>query len=192
MQQRKVVFIAGVLLLAIMVAGCVGPDSVSTGPAPTTGSDQTAPPEEEAGSDLVTAGMNEALVVTSGQKTFEITVLEVIRGRQANNLIQEGNMFNSEPDAGFEYLLVKVRKRFASGDGSEYTSSYEYQVYVEGAGNGPSFVVLPRTHADYKGTTLIRGGSAEGWLVFQVPVGKEAMLAYTSLFGGPAGFIRLS
>ena len=40
--------------------------------------------------------------------TANISVKEVIRGKKAWNKIKDANMFNSEPQDGYEYILVKV------------------------------------------------------------------------------------
>jgi hypothetical protein len=186
--HKTTVVLACLLLVAVGIAGCMGPSSVQTTPVST---DEQTQPAGTGGETYVTASMNEALVITSGKDRFEITALDVIRGQQANSLLKSANMFNAEPASGSEYLLVKVRKHFVSGSGSDYASSYDFQAFADGAGYSPSIAVLPKTHPGFSGVTLIPGGKAEGWITFEVPVGAEVDLAYIYLFK-PAGFIRIS
>lgn len=176
------------LSVSILVfSGCITPKSVSSVPQSVSSSDSSV---QKSGSTLITVSMNEALRIETYSGIFDISALEVIRGTSANNILKSGNMFNSDPDPGFEYLLVRVKERYIKGESSKLSNSYNFKVYVDGTGYSPSFVIFPDNMRDFKSVTLLVGGQNEGWIAFMVPVGRPAQLSYETLFE-PVGFINL-
>lgn len=175
------------LLLFVSFSGCTTTKSVSSVP-------KSDSPKESgtqgSGSNVISVSMNEALRIETYSGTFDISALEAIRGTSANNAIKSGNMFNSDPDPGFEYLLVRVKQRYVQGDSSEYVNPYDFKIYVDGTGFSPSFIVFPDNMREFKSVTLLQGGQNEGWIAFMVPIGRPAKLSYEYLFE-PVGFINL-
>ena len=53
-------------------------------------------------------------------------------GSRANRIIAESNMFNSEPDSGYEYLLVNVRIKNTGDDSLSVSPMFDFPVYVSG------------------------------------------------------------
>lgn len=101
------------------------------------------------------------------------TLLEVIRGENAWRLIREASaMWNNPPEAGYEYLLARVRFVYVKGPDQDTT----YNVY------GSRFTAISETGLEYDDTlmavvvvpkpeldaTLYPGASYEGWAVYQV------------------------
>ncbi|WP_048096458.1 DUF4352 domain-containing protein [Archaeoglobus fulgidus] len=177
------------ILIGIVLVGCVS--EISTKPDETPESQpvktQTRGPR---GSYENPASIKETVVVRTLSGTFEITVLDCIRGEKAYQVIKASNMFNPDPDQGFEYLLVKVRFKYALGKASQYVSAYCFEAYCDGTGYSPAFVVLPKDMPDFKDVNLIPEGMVEGWIAFIVPQGKDILIAYEYIFE-PVCFIKI-
>jgi hypothetical protein len=108
-----------------------------------------------------------------------ITVVEVVRGEKAWQLVKGASASNKPPGAGFDYLLARVRFEFSSRTSPEH---YSYtldpaQFVATSADNkmyGPAVLAegpKPALHA-----TLHSGDSAEGWVAFLVPRGDHTPL----------------
>ncbi len=111
---------------------------------------------------------------------IEITVVDVKRGAGAWAAIKGYNMFNSEPDEGMEYVLVRVKARYTGPADSTHTlSELHFRTVGEmGAIYEPEiFVVLGKDLA----SELFGGGVTEGELAFQVVQGEQGLaLIYDS------------
>lgn len=69
---------------------------------------------------------------------------------------------------------------------------FDIPVYVSGAGYNEENIEL-EGYQYLEPTTLQSNGEINGWIVYMVPVGESAKLAYEPLLQGePLGFIRLS
>jgi len=144
------------------------------------------PPKGSLGNPAV---LDETLVVRKLGGTFEITVLEYQRGDKTTQKVLEANMFNKEPTEGYEYLLVKLRVKYAEGSESTYLGSF--RVYVDGGGFDQELIVWPKGMNElgmFK--KLLPDGQTEGWLAFIVPKGKNVPLAYEILLEA-VGFIEI-
>jgi hypothetical protein len=154
-------------------------------PAPTPTPTPTPIPTSQRGTLSNPASMNEKLIVKTLLATYEITALEFIRGEKANQLIAR------KPDAGYEYLLVKVRVRYASGETPRMVSAFSFNAYAEGESYNPEIIGWPKDMREFElSLSLHPGNETEGWLAFIVPVGKEVLLAYKYKLE-PIGFIRI-
>lgn len=183
-------WLATVALLAILLAGCAS--EISTRQVEKAEVEKTAvtTTEEQRGSYTNPASMDEVVTVKTLTGTFEIAVVECIRGERANEIVKSANIFNPEPEKGYEYLLVKVRFSYVSGKSSNMVSGYSFKAYSDGAGFSPTFVVLPKSMPEFKIVELMPGGKTEGWIAFTVPRGKDVLLAYEYMFE-PVCFIRV-
>lgn len=189
---KQIVLFVVLSIAFIAIAGCCGASDVSTTPKTTDStSGSSGVVTSTSTPNLITASMNEALVVKTGGDTFEITVNEVIRGQQVNTLLKQANMFNSDPSPGNEFMLVNVKKTFVTGSGSDYASSIDFTAYADGAGYSQAFAVLPDAYPEFRTATLMPGGSTQGWILYEVPTGSSVKLAYNFLMS-PVGFIQLS
>ena len=181
-----------VIGLIVFFTGCVEPEKVEVKTPSEVKVTKTTfvPTTAPRGTLNNPANLGETVVVKIAGKTLEITVLDVIRGDKAYKIIKNANMFNPDPKQGYEYLLVKVKFAYTEGKGSLHVSSYDFKAYVGGAGYTPTWVVLPKDKPEFEGVDLIPGGQTEGWIVFEVPQGKETLIAYEYLFE-PVCFISV-
>jgi len=188
MAREKCKVLAAVLILAVSLTGCTSVE-VSTKPATTPKSLPTKTLEPR-GSYANPASVGEAVIVKTFSGMFEITVLDYIRGKKAYQIVKAGNMFNPDPDKGFEYLLVKVRFRYVSGKVSQYVSAYSFKAYCNGTGYSPTFVIMPRDMLEFKAVDVMPEGTTEGWIAFIVPQKKDVLVAYEYMFE-PVCFIKI-
>ena len=180
--------LAIMLILAVSLMGCTSVE-VSTKPATTPKSLLTKTPKLR-GSYANPASVGEAVIVKTLSGTFEITVLDYIRGEKAYQIVKAGNMFNPDPDQGFEYLLAKVRFRYVSGKASQYVSAYSFKAYCNKTGYSPTFVIMPKDMPKFKAVDVMPGGTTEGWIAFIVPQKKDVLIAYEYMFE-PVCFIKI-
>lgn len=115
-----------------------------------------------------------SLLFIKGDDLFEIyearvALLEVIRGDVAWDRVKQGNLFNSPPEAGFEYILARIRFDYLKGRDADtvyHVNGFEFKVISsDGKEYESSFVVGPDPTLS---ATLYPGASHEGWAVFQV------------------------
>ena len=118
---------------------------------------------------------------------LEITLLEVVHGKEAIERIKAQGVSNKLPKAGYEYILVRIRFGYFSkargfghaheayriGDGSFSATSAdgntEYEI--------PSVIRQPQPQL--VGISFSAGESREGWIVLQVPeTEKEPLLSF--------------
>ncbi len=137
------------------------------------------------------ASVGETVIVNVGGRKLGITVEKAIIGKEAWKIIENANMFNSEPKQGYEYALVKIKFDYIKGEGSIYVSEYDFEAYVNGAGYSPAWVVLPNDKPEFEGVNLLPGGHTSGWIAFEVPKNGTILLAYKYLFE-PICFIKIS
>ena len=202
-------FLILVAFCCILFAGCVGsgdsnsnipPEDTTPVPAATIESDPH-PSETSANTkDVETVGLDEILTIQNPQVHAEISVDEVIRGSRANAIVAERNaernpendLFSSEPVFGYEYLMVHIRMKNTDDYSLAVSPFFDVPVYVSGAGYDQELVELDGYQV-LEPTTLLSNEEIHGWLVYMVPVGENAELAYEPLLPGePLGFIRLS
>ena len=108
----------------------------------------------------------------SEQYDAKITVLEVVRGEKAWEMMKQASASNAVPKAGFEYLLARVRFEFAARTS---LSHFEYDV------EPGQFTATERDGREIEGASietqpdpalkgkLKSGESVEGWIAFVVP-----------------------
>mgnify|MGYP001065928938 CR=1 FL=1 len=124
-------------------------------------------------------GLNSPLSVwvgTTGSSSYyendyevRITLLNMIRGNAAWQLIHEANMFNDPPESGFEYILAKVRFEYLTGPTPD--TAYDVSpvwfdaVSSDGKEYDRASVVQPDPSV---ATSLYPGAAHEGWVTFQV------------------------
>ncbi len=122
---------------------------------------------------------------------YDVSVVRYIRGSEANDLIKNANMFNDNPKSGYEYLLVKVKVRYTSGDDSDYISSLNFKAYCNGVGYDEAFAVLPDAYTELESVELMPGGEISGWIVFEVPKHKDVLIGFTPTIGSDSCYIKL-
>ena len=139
------------------------------------------------------AKVGESITVRAFGDSFEITVLDFIRGEGAHNKIKLANIFNPSPDPGHEYILVKVRVSYIEGDGTASIGMLNFKAIASGAGYNPQyFIVYPDDMPELKSVQMIPGGSVEGWILFEVPIDDEVLISFSyPFFSDPLCYIKL-
>jgi len=111
-----------------------------------------------------------------------ISVIDVIRGDVAWQMVQEANQFNDPPPEGMEYIAAKIHARYfgtedtaVSIDGSFFSTTGSANVIYD----LPS-VVDPEPSLDI---SLYPGGEYDGWVVLQAAKEEAGvMLIFEPLF----------
>lgn len=107
---------------------------------------------------------------------WEFAVVEVVRGDDAAEMVQQANMFNDPAPDGQEYVLVKLRARFlGTGDPDRGENISGFFLKMTGDNSvvyeSPS-VVSPKPELD---ATLFAGGETEGWEVLSASMGEQGL-----------------
>lgn len=117
-----------------------------------------------------------------------ITLVQIIRGNQAWNMIEEANMFNDPPAAGNEYILAKIRFEYleSSDPDTQYDiSQYDFTA-VSASGKDYEWASIvcpdPKLSAD-----LYPGASVEGWAAFEVDIDDNPLLTFGRNYQGKDG-----
>ena len=132
----------------------------------------------EKGSFKNPATKGETVVLTSTGKTYNFSVSEIKRGDQANYIVKKANEFNENPASGYEYLLVKTKISYTKGDGPENLDNTQVKVFCDGVECTQSYAVLPNDYIEFNSGDVMPGATKEGWIVYTVPIGKEAILSF--------------
>lgn len=136
----------------------VSPDFASLAPT-NLGTDRMSP-----------APMGEKLV----SDDWEITILESIRGEEAWNIILEANQYNDPPEAGMEFILVKVHARNISTQ--DIAQSMDFTSFTTtGSANeiyDAPWAVAPEPILT---SSLFPGGETEGWIVVQAAISETGV-----------------
>jgi hypothetical protein len=118
--------------------------------------------------------------------SLEITVLEVLRGKGAMENIRKANLTDKDPDPGFEYLMARIRFRYAprARGLSEYEPYEVEQIQFralshEGSEDYKTPQLKRQPDPGLIGISIDVNESREGWIIFQVPLDeKEPLLAF--------------
>jgi hypothetical protein len=163
MEMRKRVSICIVLVyLVLTMAVCVDPPVIQGlspfNPAPV-------------GESLLTK-----VEIGEGYSSFveshdvKITVLKIVRGEKAWDLIKAENVSNEPPKVGFEYLLARIRFEYSSKEASG-DKSYQLREdqFTATSTDGKEYenpsVEQPKPRVNSR---VYPGDSLEGWVAFLV------------------------
>jgi hypothetical protein len=104
-----------------------------------------------------------------------ITVLEMVRGEAAWSMAKATNQFNDPPEAGMEYVAVRVRAQYINTEdtrGNISSGDFKTVGSINVLHDAPA-VVDPEPALD---VTLYPGGVAEGWIIVQAKVDESNLL----------------
>lgn len=140
-------------------------------PAPTATPEPTATPAAGSYQQPVPMGQSQQITTNVGH-VVEITVTGVLTGSEALEVVNLGNDYiHEDPDPGEQYAIVNVTLSYleapADPDAVEFPAT-AYLGWGMSAGNqvyGSSIVISPQVLA----ATLLPGGTAAGWIVFEIP-----------------------
>jgi hypothetical protein len=110
-----------------------------------------------------------------------ITVHGIVsRSADAAAKVQQWSVFNAEPAAGKEYVIVSVSVGYEGGDRETLTTSeYDFRAVVNGVIVEPPFALVSE---DPLSGEMFAGGRIDGVVTFEVPQGATGIaLIYTVL-----------
>lgn len=146
------------------------------------------------------AGVGETVLISSAEKAFEVTATEVIRGTQANSIIQAStptygipnNDLTYEPAEGNEYLLVNMNVTYIQGSESINCKISDFTIFCNGIEGQSWLFDLPESYIIFSNGGLIPGGIKEGWLVYEVPQNSDVIMGCQPDELNPIGIAYIS
>ena len=116
---------------------------------------------------------------------WNFQILEVLRGDEAWDMLLAASEWNDPPDAGFEYVLVKIAAEHTGGNKAEKISYSDFDV----TGSDAILYEIPwMTNPDPElDAELMPGGVAEGWASFTVQEGEENLILVYDVWGWDEG-----
>ncbi len=102
---------------------------------------------------------------------WDITLLEVLGGSEADTLLQQNNTLYQAPEAGFEYSLWHFKLQyFGEQDWPMSLSFYNFFV-IDMTGSNLSDISRNVQNPDrnYLSDTILPGAEVDGWVVLQMP-----------------------
>ena len=109
---------------------------------------------------------------------WELTLLEIVRGEAAMQMLLEANQFNDPPGKGMEYVLVRVRARYigvASADEAVMIDSLDFKALPAGSSDPKADLIVAPSAVEPEPVIdayLFPGGVSEGWATIEVPKGQ--------------------
>ena len=99
-----------------------------------------------------------------------ITVLEIVRGEKAWEMIRGASASNRPPDSGMQYLCARIRFEFGEkGSSSERSYGIREEQFASVSENGKQYerpnILLPKPQLNGR---LYPGESLEGWIALLV------------------------
>ena len=141
--------------IVIMVTGSLGPGYSKGNPAP-IGSTLTYEEEDE---------------YKYGDYRVNVTLLEIIRGAEAWDILKEVTSLNEEPSAGIEYIMSKIRFEYIeSSTGERYGGYFFYAVSENGSDYKSVYLFEPES---LDGGMYPGDPPVEGWTTFGVSIDDE-------------------
>lgn len=119
------------------------------------------------------AGMDPGQPVLLGEiattEDWQVTVLDIISGEEAWQMVLDANQFNDPPQEGMGYLVVRVRLGYIGFDEHGAFARDGMFTVVDSSGTvyETARVVDPEPEMFFE---IFTGGEVEGMLVFQLPV----------------------
>lgn len=120
--------------------------------------------------------------------SFEITLLEVIRGEEAWKVIEKENPYNETAEEGYEYVLVKAKGVLTDSETEDdflWASSMNFDFVSSGGEVYDSVYVVTPNEFEKE---LYNGGTVEGYLSGQVKIEDDFKVSYNSSEGSPVFF----
>lgn len=119
----------------------------------------------------------------------EIAVTEVLRGSEALQLVKDMNSFNTDPPAGKEYMLAKVRVKGISSKNGEKISllpSFYFECASQ-SGTGYAYKIVYGLNPTI--SDVYPGGETEGYLCYIVDASDAPLIGFRgSGIGGTLWF----
>lgn len=113
--------------------------------------------------------MGETATVTCNDRTYEVSLVDSIRGAKANKLVKS-DILGIDPDPGYEYLLVKAKVHYINGEGPANVNYYHFKAYGDGVEMKQYSVGYPKECPQLASGDFMPGATKEGWISYTVPV----------------------
>jgi len=176
--KKPIIIVAAVIVSIIVIVVIVaiamtsGDFGLDTSSHPTTATHTptathtTTPPS----ATFTITDFDQTFYESSNDYEVRVTLIDLIRGDEAWQMIHDANMFNDPPGAGFEYILAKVNFEFLSGPTSYsyYEVSPVWFDAVSSTGQDYDFVSVVLPNPSISTTLFDPGDSHEGWVSFYV------------------------
>ncbi len=171
-------------VLFFTLSTCGAPTGDETMPAATTGGAPAAMQSPVAASETTELGLSvdhpAPLTGTVGSPNFEYSIIEVLRGEEAWDMVEAASPFNKQPeDASLEYILVKMHIR--SLESNDQTLSIDPS-HIDGViGSGgvlyeqPSILDVKNPKPLFQ-AELAPSDEAEGWVTVLALKGETGLV----------------
>lgn len=124
------------------------------------------------------AGIGDTVTVSPNDKEeYKVTIKDVKRGDDANKLVKSASASNRNPAAGHEYLLVKANVAYTKGEDKVMLSRSTFVACCDDKIEQSRSMELPEDYSEFSGW-INPGENKEGWLAFEVPIGKDIIIKY--------------
>lgn len=199
MKLKNTFYLLLIVAFVVAVAGCssdnngAGVQQVKTSTEPQTSSQATpAATPDVKGSLKTPAGINDTVTLESAGKTYDFSVVKAIRGSEAEYVVKKGNEYNDKPATGYEYLLVDVKAAYTKGENSAFMYNGNFKVFCDNVECKTTYATLPKDYIVLEGGDVMPSGVKEGWIIYTVPQGKEAIIGFQpNSFEGSTAYIKL-
>ncbi len=126
-----------------------------------------------------------AYTIKDGRTTFQLQVTAV--ERNAWPFVKKANMFNEEPPAGNDYIVVKLRLKYLDGPQDEpyRTTDGGYKLYADNRFWGAPGFGNVAAEPSFTSQDIFPGATVDGWLAGRyLPVGlmDQASLVYDDVY----------
>ena len=114
---------------------------------------------------------------------LQITITDVVRGQEAEDMVMEGNMFNDPAPGSMEYLLFKVKiKLVDSGDYSEYyVNKFDFDVVSQEGVTYETFTSVAGLEPELSSSLYI-GEETEGYVPQLIMKGDSPRVVFTGFY----------
>ena len=180
--------LAVLVISATMISGCIDSDNLGSPTLTETTSSPTATATPiETGTYYNPTPLNQVFVCNTDG--FKMAIITNSRGKEINNIIKNGNMFNSDPKSGYEYVMVTVIYQNIDND-KHHLSGYDFTAYANNVECPDPFVILPDQieKMELGSIDVMPNGIAFGLKIFEVPIGKQVIVCYDRIFETPYYF----
>jgi len=121
---------------------------------------------------------------------FDLTVLEVVRGDAAYDLLKSMNEFNEAAPDGYEWVLAKTKVKFVESETEDLSFHIDGIMnfdMVSESGDIYSGDIYGTTEPDFSFEMYV-GSEKEGYISGLVKTGEKAQLRYEEILGGNVFF----
>ena len=108
---------------------------------------------------------------------WSLTVLNSIRGKEAETILQTNNTYYEALEAGMEHLLLQVNLRYLSQNELPVWIGYDkfYAVDESGSMIQTNLIYTPQDRV-WISNTVFPGAEQEGWIALTIPQGNDPVI----------------